>query len=254
MKWLIQPTKVEENTISYLKNLLNQAGIKYDIVFPFKGKVLNPDKTEYHYDINETYFVCGSYSLTRYVYKDRKEAVFSLENYSYEDFINIFGKDNFVNYDAKIIHSNDLVWEEEEYFIRPVDDTKSFNGGIYNSNTFNYNGNIVVAKLKEIHKEHRFFVIDGEIITGSLYKINGSFSTSNIIDEGALNFAKKMIEKFQFSGFVIDIATLGNEYKIMELNCLNASGFYDINIYKLINSVSDFYENKSKKITLNKCV
>lgn len=251
MKWLIQPVKVEQEKIEELINLLERAGISYDIVYPFEGMVLNPDKTEYIYDEKETYFVCGSYPLTRNVYKNRKESVFSLEDYSFEDIMNIFEAKNFVNSDAKIIHSKDMVWNEEEYFIRPANDDKSFNGGIYNSNTFNYNGDIVVAQLKHISKEHRFFVIDSEIVTGSLYKINGSFAASAVIDEEAMNFAKEMIKKFNYPGFVIDIATVNDEYKIMELNCLNAAGFYDISLYKLINAVMDYYEKEDVK-NLNK--
>lgn len=247
MKWLIQPVKVEQEKVEELINMLERASIAYDIVYPLEGKVLNPDKTPYVYEDNETYFVCGSYTLTREVYKDRKESVFSLEDYSFQDIMNIFESYNFVNYDAKIIHSKDMVWNEEEYFIRPSNDDKSFNGGIYNANTFDYEGEIVVANLKHVNKEHRFFVIDGQIITGSLYKINGSLATSPIIDEEVAKFAQEMIKKFDYPGFVIDIATLNNEHKIMELNCLNASGFYDISIYKLVNAVMDYYEKKFVK-------
>lgn len=243
MKWLIQPVKVEQEKVEELINMLERAGISYDIVYPLEGQVLNPDKTPYVYDSNETYFVCGSYPLTRNVYKERKESVFSLENYAFDDIMKIFEASNFVNHDAKVIHSRNMVWIEEEYFIRPANDDKSFNGGIYNAHTFNYDGDIVVAKLKQISKEHRFFVINGQIVTGSLYKMNGSFSTSSILDEGAVKFAQEMINKFDYPGFVIDIATVGNDYKIMELNCLNAAGFYDISLYKLVDAVMSYYEN-----------
>lgn len=251
MKWLIQPVKVEYEKVQELMAMLERADIAYDLVYPLEGQVLNPDKTPYVYDNNETYFVCGSYPLTRNVYKDRKEAVFSLDDYSFDNIMNIFGKNNFVNHDATILHSDNLVWHEEEYFIRPLNDDKAFNGGIYNANTFKYKGDIVVAKLKHISKEHRFFVIDGQIVTASLYKMNGSLSTSPIIDQGAMRFAEEMIQKFDFPGFVIDIATVDNSYKIMELNCLNAAGFYDISLYKLVNSVMDYYD-KLEQTSQNK--
>lgn len=247
MKWLIQPVKVEHEKIQELKTMLEMADIAYDIVYPSKDQVLNPDKTLYIYDENETYFVCGSYPLTRNVYKKRKEAVFSLDGYSFDHIMSIFGEENFVNYDAKIIHSKDIIWDDKEYFIRPANDDKAFNGGIYNKETLLYEGDVVYAKLKQISKEHRFFVINGEIVTGSLYKINGSLSVSSVVDEGAMKFAQEMIQKFDFPGFVIDIATVDNEYKIMELNCLNAAGFYDISLYKLINSVMDYYDGLEQK-------
>lgn len=244
MKWLIQPTKVEEGKIKELINILEKASINYDLVYPFENKVVKQDKTLYHYDDDEKYFVCGSYSLARNVYKERKEAVFSLDKYKFDDFITIFGSENFVNNDAKIVNYNKIIWEDDVYFIRPVNDDKSFNGGVYSKNdVINCNEDVIVAKVKKINKEHRFFIIDGKIATASLYKVNGLISTSDIIDEGAIEFAERMIKKFNFPGFVIDIATIGNEYKIVELNCLNASGFYDINLYKLIDSVERYYSN-----------
>ncbi len=42
---------------------------------------------------------------------------------------------------------------------------------------------------------------------------------------------------------MIDIELVNNKYKIMEFNCLNASGFYESNLYKLINAVENYYEN-----------
>lgn len=242
MKWLIQPTKVEEEEIKELINILEKAGIDHDLVYPFEDKVVKQDKTLYHYDDDEKYFVCGSYSLTRNVYKERKEAVFSLDKYKFDDFITIFGSENFVNHDAKIVNYNKIIWEDDEYFLRPVNDDKSFNGGVYSKNdVINCHKDVIVAKVKKINKEHRFFIVDGKIATASLYKVNGSISTSDVIDEGAIEFAESMIKKFNSPGFVIDIATIGNEYKIVELNCLNASGFYDINLYKLIDSVERYY-------------
>ena len=142
----------------------------------------------------------------------------------------IFGKENFVNHDSLLIHTKYIDWNKyEEYFVRPFDDTKSFNGGVYNYNTLKYDGQVIVAPLKHISREFRFFVVDGTVVTGSLYKVNGSLEESDIVDTDALKFAEKMIERFKFSGYVIDIAKVDDDYKIMELNCLNASGFYKIN-------------------------
>ena len=67
MKWLIQPVKVEQDKIQELMDMLVKAGISYDIVYPYQGEALNPDKTPYVFNDNETYFVCGSYPLTRNV-------------------------------------------------------------------------------------------------------------------------------------------------------------------------------------------
>lgn len=252
MKWLIQPTKVEESQCKTLMELLKIADISYDIVYPLNGEVLNPDKTPYVYDKNETYFVCGSYPLTRNVFKDRKEAVFSLEDYSFEDWYNIFGKENMVNSNPQIVLAKDIKWTDEEMFVRPLLDTKSFNGGIYNQNTLKFDGVCVVAPIKTIAKEFRFFVIDGNIVGASQYKLNGELYSSSLVDEPAKEFASEMIKRFQFDGYVIDIAQVDNSYKIVELNCLNASGFYEINLTSLINAVTSFYEKENRYGMINK--
>lgn len=247
MKWLIQPVKIEAEKINLLMRFLKIAEIDFDIVYPLEGKVFNENKELYQYDENETYFVCGSYPLTRNVFKDRKEAVFSLDEYSFKDWYRIFGSENMVNENPQIVEAKDIKWINEEMFVRPLLDTKSFNGGIYNRNTLSFNGICVVAPIKEIKKEFRFFVINGEIIGSTQYKLNGELYSSYIVDEGAKEFASKMIKKFKFDGYVIDIAQVDDDYKIVELNCLNASGFYEINLNSFINGVINFYENRNVK-------
>lgn len=246
-KWLLQPVKIENDKMEHLMYLLEKAGIDYDLVYPLEGKVLNGDKSEYEFNDNTQYVVCGSYPLTRYVNNKVSNAVFSLENYDFKSIWNIFGKENFVNADANVCHTQNIHWLEEEYFVRPLEDKKAFNGGIYNKNTLTYNGEVVLSSLKHVDREYRFFVIDGEITTGSLYKVNGRLEESDIIDIQAKEFAQKMVDKFNYS-YVIDVALVNGQYKIMELNCLNAAGFYASNLYKLVLAIEDHYEKiKTKK-------
>lgn len=248
IKWLLQPVKVEQDKMDNLMSLLTQGGIPFDIVYPLDGKILNPDKSEYEFQDNLDYFVCGSYPLARYVHKIKPKAVFSLENLNIEKQWDIFGKENFVNEDAQTIHTANIDWnQQEEYFVRPLEDTKSFNGGIYNKNTLTFEGIVIIAPLKEITKEYRFFIVGNQIITASQYKMNGSLFESNIIDEDVKNFVENIKNKFDFPGYVIDIGVSNNKPKIMELNCLNASGFYSINLYKLILGIEDYYENEKTK-------
>lgn len=247
--WLIQKTKIEADKVDELTHLLDRAGIEYELVRPKKGQILTADESDFKFDPNTSYFVCGSYPLSRYAHQQCRGSVFSLEDYSFDDLWQIFGKENFVNETARVCHSGAIFWSDEELFIRPLEDSKSFNGGIYNQNTFEkaaFSGMVLTAPLKHIAKEYRFFIIDQEIVSASLYKVNGSLMTSPIIDEGATEFVKTMMPLFPVEGYVIDVALVDGKYKIMELNCLNAAGFYDINLYRLINAVEDHYEKKSQ--------
>lgn len=237
MKFLIQPMKVEAEQINSLCNLLDVAGIHCDKVYPLEGRVLNPDKSEYVFNENEKYFVIGSYPLTRYVYKIKPDAVFSLDSYTFKDWYNIFGKDNMLNPNPQICLAKDINWIDDEMFVRPLEDTKSFNGGIYNKNTLKFEGECVVAHLQSIQKEFRFFVLNNKIIGQSQYKQNGELYISSIVDDGAIEFAKQMLEKFSFKGYTLDIAYVNQEYKIVELNCFNASGLYGVSLYNFLNEI-----------------
>lgn len=249
--WLIQPTKIEQDKIDSLIAMLEQAEIEYHLIYPLQGKILLADKSEFVFEGNKEYFVCGSYPLTRYAHAQRPDSVFSLEQYDFQDFWDIFGKENFVNHDAIICNANQINWDkQEEYFVRPLEDTKAFNGGIYNKHTLKYDGLVVSATLKHVSREYRFFIIDDKIVSASLYKVNGSLEESPIIDPQATCFVEEMKSKFTQAGYVLDVALIDDEFKIMELNCLNAAGFYQINLYKLIMAVQDHYENK-KTLKMN---
>lgn len=244
-KWLIQIIDYEKIAFHNLLNILDRFNIDYDIVEVKNGLILHNNK-EYEFDMLLNYMICGSYQLSQYTHMKRPDSVFSIEGYSFEQIMNIFGRDNFVNSDAKIISSFDINWQHaDKLFIRPIEDTKSFNGGVYTKENFNYKGEVVVANLKNISQEYRFFIIDNKISTSSMYKMNGKYETSYPVEDSAIHFVENMISKFPEQCFVIDIAKIDNDYKIVELNGLNSAGFYNIDLYKLVFDIEDYY-NKYK--------
>ena len=242
MRFLVQPTKIESIQMNTLFNLLDIAGIKYDKVYPLDSKILNADKSEYLFDANEQYFVIGSYPLTRYVHKIRPEAVFSLDSYDFEDWYLFFGEENMLNPKPQICMAKDIDWRNEELFVRPLEDTKSFNGGIYNKNTLVFEGMCLAAPIQQISKEFRFFVLNNKIIAQSQYKQNGELYVSSLVDDKAIVFANEMIKCFKSPGYTLDVAYVNGEYKIVELNCFNASGFYAINLYVFLNEIIAYLE------------
>lgn len=253
-KWLVQIIENEKNTFHQLLNILDRFKINYDVVNVYNNKIWKDEK-EYQFSEDLNYFTCGSYQLSQYAYKIRPDCVFSIEDYSFEDLMNIFGKENFVNSDAKILKSQDINWDNnEKLFIRPVEDTKSFNGGVYTKENFNYSGDVVVAELKKISQEYRFFIVDNEISTSSMYKLNGKYHINSNIDDDAIKFVDKMIKEMPEKCFVIDVAKVDKDYKIVELNGLNSAGFYNIDLYKLVFSIEDYYEkyinNPVKKLKM----
>lgn len=241
MKWLIKPTLLEQNKIQSVIRMLEISDIPYDIVHTLDGVMYNSDKEVYELDLSQQHFVCGSYQLAKAFHKLQPSATFLLDNYNFKDWYKIFGKENMLNPEVQFTNTKNINWINEEMFVRPLEDTKSFNGGIYNSNSILPDVQCIVAPLKQIQKEFRFFVLNGEIIGESQYKMNGELFPSSIIDNQAKEFAKTMIQKFPFPGYVIDIALTNNQCNIVELNCFNASGFYVINLYKFIEKITTYY-------------
>lgn len=242
-KWLIKPTVLEQGKMQSIMRMLDVAGIPYDIVHTLNGVMYSAEKEVYTLDLNEQHFVCGSYQLARAVHKIQPSATFLLEGYSFKDWYTIFGKENMLNTDVQFAYPKDIVWADQEMFVRPLHDTKSFNGGIYSPLSELPDVECIVAPIQQIQKEFRFFVLGGKIIGSSQYKMNGSLFPSSIVDRNATGFAEKMIEKFDFPGYVIDIATSGERCSIVELNCFNASGFYEIDLYRFILGVLEYYDN-----------
>ena len=59
--------------------------------------------------------------------------------------------------------------------------------------------------------------------------------TSPIINDDEIDFVNNMISLYQpTKAFVMDIAYTDEGLKIVELNCINCSGFYEANIQKII--------------------
>ena len=62
------------------------------------------------------------------------------------------------------------------------------------------------------------------------------------LDKPAYDFCNKMIKLFQLNdAFVMDLALIDNEYKIIECGCINCAGFYKANMQKLLMSLENSF-------------
>lgn len=93
---------------------------------------------------------------------------------------------------------------------------------------------IWVTDPVQIYNEVRFFVIGGEVITGSLYKIKGNNKQKRIDYMHPAWYACVDILKTGIisDGFVIDLGQINRDdcsssWKIVELNNINSAGLYE---------------------------
>lgn len=93
---------------------------------------------------------------------------------------------------------------------------------------------IIYSNYKEIWAEWRFFVIDGTVVTGSLYKEFGRLEMRPA-SKDILMIASAMATKWlPLETCVMDIALTKDGMKVIEFNSVNASGAYDCDVKKIL--------------------
>lgn len=97
---------------------------------------------------------------------------------------------------------------------------------------------VLVAEPMEIWTETRLFVVGDQIVTGSVYKRGTQVIYDDYLDSDVVDFAAACIGHWQPSdAFVLDIATTPQGCKIVELNCINAAGFYACDVQKIVAAI-----------------
>lgn len=253
MRWIIQNNLNYEEGIENLKNYLIQQKIPVTFVYLHKnsdcfysldGEVIN---------INNTLPVMpfGSYKLYRLAKeKNLLPKGFLNENFSFELLKENYLSHNLLNDDITIIKIKDVKFENKPLFIRPLEDNKLFTGRVFHNEDFEIVKHQISANLleeyvilstpKEIESEYRLFIVDGKIVTGSLYKMRNQVIWSDFIDAKVIRFAELMIEKWTPSiAYALDIALINGEPKIIEINNINSAGLYKSDITKIVNSIEN---------------
>lgn len=250
-KWLFQNNIWGEAKYNEIINLVQKYEIPHQIatVIPFTNDFQEP------VDINEIDMYFGSIKMSEIMDKLGFKG-YSNPNFDWNVWSNIF-KNHCLNYESVICDKLGNIDFPLEFdaFIRPVLDNKSFTGQVLPANSpvtkiqfgnlKHKNKNeieVIIAPVQKIISEYRFFVVDGEIITGSLYRHGGKVYYKEVTHETeVLEFAEKMIGIWQPSQmFVIDIAVVPKGLKIIEFGSIHNCGFYDINLSKLIQAIYNF--------------
>jgi len=184
---------------------------------------------------------------------DWKPGHFINDNFTMEKYLPAY-RENMLNSDADIYSIKDWVTEARniaanEFFARPLGDGKEFTGQVFTLGAWEdyTKGNTVLtpevkimfAPIKHTQQEIRCWMVNGEPVTISQYKIGSRGNYLNMDhNQEAILFAKQMAKIYQpAAAFCLDICLYQDEYKIVELGCINHCGFYDANMGKLIDSL-----------------
>jgi len=202
----------------------------------------------------------GAYSMTNTAQKyGWTPGTMANENHDLEVYGPKYGE-HMLNHEGICMEFTDPLPDSEEYdmfFARPTKDTKMFSGQVFmrdawdayvaktkandTSALISAESRILISPLKNIHQEIRCWVVNGKVITISQYKLGYRVTYQNLDhDEEAMAFAQKMVDIFQpAKAFVIDICRTSEGMKVVEVNCINSAGFYDMNFQKLIMALEE---------------
>ncbi|WP_298901223.1 ATP-grasp domain-containing protein [uncultured Psychroserpens sp.] len=241
MYFLIQSNIYSDPDHNRIYDVLDELNYPYETI-----EVLKETK---HLKLNtnrQDIFVYGSVRLARLAlqYTDWKPNSFYGNNHLFEIYSKHY-KDHVLNYEFQVMKLTDNIdWTTNtQLFIKPFRDAKVFTGQVFNKHTWsdyvyealaskrsenlNENTLIQISKPQDIRKEARLWIVGEQIIDAGYYKFNeNSAFELNVPPEG-IQFAKQMISLFNIAdAFVMDIGLTHNGWKIVEINCINSSGFY----------------------------
>jgi hypothetical protein len=255
MHWVVQENLYKEAAFFDLINALDNLVDSYEVVkvVPFSHELISEPKPQ------GNVVVMGATTMIG-IAKERgwTPGAFYNENFDHKVWVDKLG-DYMLNYEAEVCKFKDINPKYNPFFVRPTEDRKVFSGQVIDKANFDiwrrnteqvaYSGyttltpdtEVVVSPCKAIHAEWRFFVVDGKIVTGSLYKRGDRVIHLPLIKgEDAEIFAEAMVENWQPDrAFVIDVASTDEGYKVIEYNCLNSAGFYASDVAKIVNAIEE---------------
>lgn len=104
---------------------------------------------------------------------------------------------------------------------------------------------IIVAKeAPRIYEEWRLFIVDGKVIDCSRYRYDGQPSIERELSHHLLKYVNRLLEIYNPTPvFCLDIGVdAGGMFAIIERNCFNSSGWYDVDINLVVDAVSKYVE------------
>lgn len=256
MYWVVQDKMRESGGDQALRELLPRWGIphSYHDVVPIIGD-LRPDVNP-----EGNVIVIGSYSM-RFPAKTKGwvPGCFDVGHITHDDYLAQWGS-ALLNASARVCRFEDAPkYVMDEFFVRPVIDSKAFTGQTYNRADFlswhekvmalNDPGafvlpttEIIIAPIREITQEYRCWIVDGRVVTSSLYKRGErehQVRMDGCVDESVIEYAS------QFAGgtwqpnraYVLDVCMSAGQLHVLEVNTLNSSGFYAANIAELVKAL-----------------
>lgn len=268
MHWLLQKNALnrELGLFESIVDTLDHGGIPWTAVraLSFTDKIVAADEAihgkeladipELTLEMDGPVMVYGSYTLALISKKrDWTPGAFVNEHFTHDAWVAGWGDTHLLNGDARVCRLDEIeqvIGTREQVFLRPLEDTKSFSGMVVardealwwaqraidaDGPMLNSSTEVVVASTRSILAEYRLFVVDGRVVTSSLYKMGSRVISEAYTPDSVLAFAKRCIDQWvPDRAFVLDIAETPEGLKVIEVNNINSAGVYAANISRLV--------------------
>ncbi len=254
MKWVIQNNLYAEEAYETLLETLDRLGLQKTLVkcIPFGGGMEVVEGTLPEDGAHVV--VMGSYTLARVAQERRWSPGAWLENLDFQLQRVVWG-DRMLNADSVVAPLRNVIGSGIPFFVRPVHETKSFTGQVFDMETWTtfrdgvlaltpedspqVTGGTLVqfATRKEIYSETRTWIVKGKVVTASGYKLGTikRYTSPILVDSCITDFAQSCADIWcPNDAFVLDVADTADGLKIVEINNLNSAGWYRADLQRLV--------------------
>lgn len=145
-----------------------------------------------------------------------------------------------------------------QWFTRPCEDLKQYSGQVINaggcwqwmedamtressgSYKLSADTKVVISCVKNIQAEWRWFVVDGKVVSGSIYRSRGQLVKRRELDDAIISEAQTIADIWlPHRNCCMDLARVNDKLKVIEFNTINSSGFYDNDVNVIFKSLWD---------------
>lgn len=99
---------------------------------------------------------------------------------------------------------------------------------------------LMLTPPARIEREWRIWAVEDRIVTYSLYKEGARVTYRHEIDPDAMAFVERLVavNPDDAPAYVIDICRTSEGLRMLETNCINAAGFYEADLEKLVRAIN----------------
>jgi hypothetical protein len=264
VRWIIQDKNYADDDRQQIIDACEKRGIPcVEIsVIPFSDAL--PD-----FPVDDEYenIYYGSTTMMDRAYRDFNKPVglfYDEDTFSMENYLDKWGE-HMLSSEAEFMTMKEFATgnynNDRKFFIRPDADSKSFAGVVIEYADFDDwydklikcdavglgpDTKIMVGPAYNIEKEWRNYVVNGKVITSSMYRKNFKLNKDGEdIPEEMIKFVEDRCKEYTPHDVIaFDVAKCSgeHEYYIIECGCMNSVGFYHCDIDKYVEALTEYVE------------